>query len=79
MASFVSSTTSARTTSFCACGFGMCVVKISRSSRNPGHAYYQCCHAVIDKNAVKFKTKPLEHVELMRRVYEGATATGNFA
>ncbi|KAL7242603.1 hypothetical protein ACSBR1_015062 [Camellia fascicularis] len=33
----------------------------------------------IDKNVVKFKKKPLEHVELMRRVYEGATATGNFA
>ncbi|KAI7998368.1 Phospholipase D beta 1 [Camellia lanceoleosa] len=33
----------------------------------------------IDKNAVKFKTKPLEHVELMRRVYEGATTTGNFS
>ncbi|CAL5419483.1 unnamed protein product [Camellia sinensis] len=34
---------------------------------------------VIDKNALKFKTKPLEHMELMRRVYEGATATGKFA
>ncbi|KAI7980184.1 L10-interacting MYB domain-containing protein [Camellia lanceoleosa] len=33
----------------------------------------------IDKNALKFKTKPLEHMELMRRVYEGATATGKFA
>lgn len=33
----------------------------------------------IDKNVVKFKKKLLEHVELMRRVYEGATATGNFA
>ncbi|KAL7192875.1 hypothetical protein ACSBR2_024646 [Camellia fascicularis] len=28
---------------------------------------------------MKFKTKPLEHVELMRRVYEGAPAMGNFA
>ncbi|CAL5389060.1 unnamed protein product [Camellia sinensis] len=34
---------------------------------------------VIDKNVVKFKTKPLEHVELMLRVYEGATTIGNFA
>ncbi|GMP34180.1 hypothetical protein CsSME_00007159 [Camellia sinensis var. sinensis] len=33
----------------------------------------------IDKNALKFKTKPLEHMELMRRAYEGATATGKFA
>ncbi|KAI8000993.1 hypothetical protein LOK49_LG09G01787 [Camellia lanceoleosa] len=33
----------------------------------------------IDKNVVKFKTKPLEHLELMRRVYEGTTTTGNFA
>ncbi|GMP64273.1 hypothetical protein CsSME_00025627 [Camellia sinensis var. sinensis] len=33
----------------------------------------------IDKNALKFKTKPLEHMELMRRMYEGATATGKFA
>ncbi|GMP87584.1 hypothetical protein CsSME_00039898 [Camellia sinensis var. sinensis] len=33
----------------------------------------------IDKNALKFKTKLLEHMELMRRVYEGATATGKFA
>ncbi|GMP77601.1 hypothetical protein CsSME_00033825 [Camellia sinensis var. sinensis] len=28
----------------------------------------------VDKNAIKFKTKPLEHMDLMRRVYEGATA-----
>ncbi|KAI8003546.1 hypothetical protein LOK49_LG08G03011 [Camellia lanceoleosa] len=33
----------------------------------------------IDKNALKFKMKPLEHMDLMRRVYEGATATGKFA
>ncbi|CAL5435435.1 unnamed protein product [Camellia sinensis] len=33
----------------------------------------------IDKNAIKFKTKPLEHMELMRRVYEGATAIGKYA
>ncbi|GMP72329.1 hypothetical protein CsSME_00030412 [Camellia sinensis var. sinensis] len=79
MALFVSSAMSARTTPFCACGFGMCVVKISRSSRNSGCAYYQCPHIVIDKNVVKFKTKLLEHAELMRRMYEGATTTGNFA
>ncbi|GMP88718.1 hypothetical protein CsSME_00040601 [Camellia sinensis var. sinensis] len=52
MASFVSSTTSVRTVPFCACGFGMCVVKISNSSRNSGRAYYQCpcavpCHSWI--------------------------------
>ncbi|GMP25314.1 hypothetical protein CsSME_00002248 [Camellia sinensis var. sinensis] len=33
----------------------------------------------VDKNAIKFKTKPLEHMGLMRRVYEGATATGKYA
>ncbi|KAI8011054.1 hypothetical protein LOK49_LG06G03384 [Camellia lanceoleosa] len=33
----------------------------------------------IDKNALRFKMKPLEHMDLMRRVYEGATATGKFA
>ncbi|KAI8015288.1 L10-interacting MYB domain-containing protein [Camellia lanceoleosa] len=33
----------------------------------------------VDKNAIKFKTKPLEHMDLMRRVYEGATATGKYA
>ncbi|CAL5387019.1 unnamed protein product [Camellia sinensis] len=34
---------------------------------------------MIDKNAMKFKMKPLEHMKLMLRVYEGATTTGNFA
>ncbi|KAI8018754.1 hypothetical protein LOK49_LG04G01384 [Camellia lanceoleosa] len=34
---------------------------------------------LIDKNALKFKMKLLEHMDLMRRVYEGATATGKFA
>ncbi|CAL5421868.1 unnamed protein product [Camellia sinensis] len=33
----------------------------------------------VDKNAIKFKTKPLEHMDLMRRVYEGATASGKYA
>lgn len=33
----------------------------------------------VDKNAIKFKTKPLEHIDLMRRVYEGATATEKYA
>ncbi|KAL7247417.1 hypothetical protein ACSBR2_002352 [Camellia fascicularis] len=47
MASFVSSTTSPHTAPFCACGFGICVVKISRSSRNLGRAYYQCPRAVV--------------------------------
>ncbi|CAL5402099.1 unnamed protein product [Camellia sinensis] len=38
-------------------------------------AYYE----KVDKNAIKFKTKPLEHMDLMRRVYEGATATEKYA
>ncbi|KAI7986022.1 hypothetical protein LOK49_LG14G01555 [Camellia lanceoleosa] len=33
----------------------------------------------IDKNALNFKMKPLEHIDLMRRVYEGAMAIGKFA
>ncbi|XP_028125691.1 uncharacterized protein LOC114322549 [Camellia sinensis] len=33
----------------------------------------------VDKNAIKFKTKPLEHMDLMRRVYEGATVTEKYA
>ncbi|CAL5329483.1 unnamed protein product [Camellia sinensis] len=33
----------------------------------------------VDKNAIKFKTKLLEHMDLMRRVYEGATATEKYA
>ncbi|KAI8009283.1 hypothetical protein LOK49_LG06G03449 [Camellia lanceoleosa] len=33
----------------------------------------------IDKNALKFKSKPFEHMDLMRRVYGGATSTGKFA
>ncbi|GMQ02313.1 hypothetical protein CsSME_00048605 [Camellia sinensis var. sinensis] len=33
----------------------------------------------INKNVLKFKMKPLEHMELMRRVFEGATATRKFA
>ncbi|KAL7233154.1 hypothetical protein ACSBR1_016900 [Camellia fascicularis] len=44
MASFVSSATSARTAPFYACGFWMCVVKISRNS---GCVYYQCPCAVL--------------------------------
>ncbi|XP_028124497.1 L10-interacting MYB domain-containing protein-like [Camellia sinensis] len=31
----------------------------------------------IDKNALKFKTKPLEHMDLMRRVYEVQQQPGN--
>ncbi|CAL5367080.1 unnamed protein product [Camellia sinensis] len=33
----------------------------------------------VDKNAIKFKTKSLEHMDLMRRVYEGAMATRKYA
>ncbi|CAL5374366.1 unnamed protein product [Camellia sinensis] len=34
---------------------------------------------MVDKNAIKFKMKPLEHMDLMQKVYEGATATGKYA
>lgn len=33
----------------------------------------------IDKNAIKYKTKPLEHFDLMVKVYKGATVTGKYA
>ncbi|KAI7983463.1 L10-interacting MYB domain-containing protein [Camellia lanceoleosa] len=33
----------------------------------------------IDKNSLKLKSKPLEHVELMRTVYEGVAATRKYA
>ncbi|CAL5338648.1 unnamed protein product [Camellia sinensis] len=34
--------------------------------------------SLVDKNAIKFKTKPLEHMDLLRRVYEGARATKKY-
>ncbi|KAI8029593.1 hypothetical protein LOK49_LG01G03922 [Camellia lanceoleosa] len=39
-------------------------------------AFQECSNRFheIDKNALKFKTKPLEHVKLIRRVYEGNMA-----
>ncbi|KAL7249735.1 hypothetical protein ACSBR1_011840 [Camellia fascicularis] len=60
----------------CACGNGHCFVKVSRSHKNPGRAYYVCPQPVTNKITYKFKTKPLEHEELMREVFTGATATG---
>ncbi|GMQ03264.1 hypothetical protein CsSME_00049138 [Camellia sinensis var. sinensis] len=46
MASFMSIATSTQPARMCACGYGHCVVKISRFARNPSHAYYQCPHGV---------------------------------
>ncbi|GMP38807.1 hypothetical protein CsSME_00009929 [Camellia sinensis var. sinensis] len=46
MASFMSTATSTEPARMCACGYGHCVVKISRSARNPGRAYYQCPRGV---------------------------------
>ncbi|GMP55964.1 hypothetical protein CsSME_00020609 [Camellia sinensis var. sinensis] len=46
MASFMSTATSTQPGPMCACGYGNCVVKISRSAKNPGRAYYQCPHGV---------------------------------
>ncbi|KAI7981895.1 hypothetical protein LOK49_Contig10G00008 [Camellia lanceoleosa] len=42
MASSTSSATSSWPLRMCACGFGYCVVKISRSAKNPGRAFYVC-------------------------------------
>ncbi|KAL7210186.1 hypothetical protein ACSBR1_031697 [Camellia fascicularis] len=124
MASFMSTGTSTpwpRRT--CACGYGQCVVKISRSHKNPRRAYYACpnpvpclswigwCNeprrlntesdsamhdivmqlrddvihmqqtlrilkTIINKSCAKFRTKTLEHRELMEIVFIGAAATG---
>ncbi|THG15969.1 hypothetical protein TEA_029928 [Camellia sinensis var. sinensis] len=42
MASFTSTATSSTWPRMCACGHGPCVVKISKSTKNPGHAYFAC-------------------------------------
>ncbi|GMP87983.1 hypothetical protein CsSME_00040138 [Camellia sinensis var. sinensis] len=42
MASSMSTATSSWPRRMCACGFGHCFVKISRSNKNPGRAYYVC-------------------------------------
>ncbi|GMP63168.1 hypothetical protein CsSME_00024967 [Camellia sinensis var. sinensis] len=42
MASSMSIATSSWPRRMCACGFGQCLVKIWRSSKNPGRAYYVC-------------------------------------
>ncbi|KAI8007417.1 L10-interacting MYB domain-containing protein, partial [Camellia lanceoleosa] len=46
MASFMSTATSTQPGPMCACGYGHCVVKISRSAKNPRRAYYQCSREV---------------------------------
>ncbi|GMQ07562.1 hypothetical protein CsSME_00051708 [Camellia sinensis var. sinensis] len=42
MASSISIATSSWPPRMCACGFGHCIVKISRYAKNPGRAYYIC-------------------------------------
>ncbi|CAL5384043.1 unnamed protein product [Camellia sinensis] len=42
MASSTSSATSSWPPRMCDCGFGHCVVKISKSAKNPGRAFYVC-------------------------------------
>ncbi|GMP66855.1 hypothetical protein CsSME_00027040 [Camellia sinensis var. sinensis] len=119
MASFMLTATSIQPGPMCACGYGHCVVKISRSAKNPGRAYYQCPRGVpcvnwigwcdeygrqmppendrdnvrcfearlidieqtlrVDKESCKFRTKRLDHEELIRRVFTGAAATGKNA
>ncbi|GMP92150.1 hypothetical protein CsSME_00042495 [Camellia sinensis var. sinensis] len=102
MASFMSIVTSTQLGPMCAYGYGHCVVKISRSAKNPGHAYPRGLPYVnwigwydeygrqrppengkdivarlidieqtqrIDKECCKFKTKTLEHQELMVRIF----------
>ncbi|GMQ03442.1 hypothetical protein CsSME_00049238 [Camellia sinensis var. sinensis] len=43
MASFTSTATSSTWPQrMCACGHGLCIVKISRSTKNPGRSYFFC-------------------------------------
>ncbi|GMP56292.1 hypothetical protein CsSME_00020839 [Camellia sinensis var. sinensis] len=42
MASSMSTSTSTGPRRMYACGYGHCFVKISKSHKNPGHAYYVC-------------------------------------
>ncbi|KAI8027239.1 hypothetical protein LOK49_LG02G03456 [Camellia lanceoleosa] len=79
MESSTSSATSSWPPRMCACGFGHCVVKISRSTKNPGRAFYVCPRTTMNNQCAKFRTKPLDHVDLMERVYFGAAVTGKHA
>ncbi|GMP22028.1 hypothetical protein CsSME_00000214 [Camellia sinensis var. sinensis] len=48
MASFTSSATSSTwPRQMCACGHGPCIVKISRSTKNPGRPYFVCPRPVV--------------------------------
>ncbi|GMQ09605.1 hypothetical protein CsSME_00052910 [Camellia sinensis var. sinensis] len=48
MASFTSSVTSSTwPRRMCACGHGSCIVKISRSTKNPGCPYFACPRPVV--------------------------------
>ncbi|KAF7121008.1 hypothetical protein RHSIM_Rhsim13G0121100 [Rhododendron simsii] len=60
---------------FCNCGCGPCIVKISGSSRNPGHLYCLQQNELVGK----FHERTLEHEELMFSVFNTVTATGCFA
>ncbi|GMP72737.1 hypothetical protein CsSME_00030670 [Camellia sinensis var. sinensis] len=42
MDSSFSTATSTWPRRMCACGYGHCFVKVSRSHKNPSHAYYVC-------------------------------------
>ncbi|KAI8003601.1 hypothetical protein LOK49_LG08G00304 [Camellia lanceoleosa] len=75
----MSTTTSSWPPRMCACGFGHCIVKISRSAKNLGRAYYICPIRTMNNRCAKFKTKPLEHLDLMEWVYSDAVATGKHA
>ncbi|GMQ08308.1 hypothetical protein CsSME_00052096 [Camellia sinensis var. sinensis] len=48
MASFTSTVTSSTwPRRMCACGHGPCIVKISRSAKNPGRLYFACPRPVV--------------------------------
>ncbi|KAL7176782.1 hypothetical protein ACSBR2_030183 [Camellia fascicularis] len=74
MASFTSIATSTTwPRQLCACGYGQCVVKISK---NPGRPYYACPCPVTNKACAEFRTKTLEHRDLLETVFTGAAVTG---
>ncbi|KAL7175506.1 hypothetical protein ACSBR2_029161 [Camellia fascicularis] len=77
MPSFTSiATSTTRPRRMCAYGYGQCVVKISRSNKYPRRPYFACPRPMTNKACAKFKTKTLEHHELMETAFTRAAVTG---
>ncbi|THG04702.1 hypothetical protein TEA_017768 [Camellia sinensis var. sinensis] len=69
MASFTSSATSSTwPRRMCACGHGPCIVKISRSTKNPGRPYFVCPRPVVsDPIFTDHNCAVREAIETLRR------------